>query len=105
MQATGSEILRLTCCLATEAGLRVCAPVHDALLLISKKGNIEHDVYKLQSYLQKASEVLLDGFPLRSENRIFTYPDRYRSEKGTEMWNIVIRHLESLVPSHPKLVA
>jgi DNA polymerase-1 len=31
MQGNGSEMLRLACCLAAEAGLEVCAPVHDAV--------------------------------------------------------------------------
>lgn len=33
MQATGAEMLRIACCLLTEVGIRVCAPVHDALLI------------------------------------------------------------------------
>ena len=33
MQANGAEMLRLACCLATERGVEVCAPVHDALLI------------------------------------------------------------------------
>ena len=33
MQANGAEMLRLACCLATERGVKVCAPVHDALLI------------------------------------------------------------------------
>src|SRR5215467_13136899 len=32
-QANGAEMLRLACCLATERGIEVCAPVHDALLV------------------------------------------------------------------------
>ena len=33
MQSNGAEMLRLACIFATEAGIRVCAPVHDALLI------------------------------------------------------------------------
>jgi len=33
MQANGAEMIRLAACLASEAGLRICAPIHDALLL------------------------------------------------------------------------
>src|SRR5262249_7505714 len=33
MQANGAEMLRLACCLATEQGVRVVAPVHDALMI------------------------------------------------------------------------
>jgi hypothetical protein len=33
MQANGAEMLRVACCLATERGIEVCAPVHDAILI------------------------------------------------------------------------
>lgn len=33
MQANGAEMLRLACCIATEQGIEVCAPVHDAVLI------------------------------------------------------------------------
>ena len=33
MQANGAEMLRLAACLATERGIEVCAPVHDAFLI------------------------------------------------------------------------
>ena len=38
MQANGAEMLRLACCLATERGIEVCAPVHDALLVEGDAG-------------------------------------------------------------------
>ena len=36
--------LRLACCLATECGIRVCAPVHDALLIEAPVAEIEEHV-------------------------------------------------------------
>ena len=33
MQGDGRETLRLACCLATERGVEICAPVHDAVLI------------------------------------------------------------------------
>ena len=41
MQANGAEMLRLACCLATERGIRVCAPVHDALLVEARAEDID----------------------------------------------------------------
>ena len=41
MQANGAEMLRLACCLATERGVAVCAPVHDALLVEGPADRIE----------------------------------------------------------------
>jgi DNA polymerase-1 len=33
MQGNGAEMLRLACCISTERGIEVCAPVHDAVLI------------------------------------------------------------------------
>jgi hypothetical protein len=33
MQGNGAELLRIACCLGTERGVEVCAPVHDAVLI------------------------------------------------------------------------
>ena len=44
IQATGAEMLRLACCLATERGVRICAPVHDAILIEAAEDEIESAV-------------------------------------------------------------
>ena len=44
MQANGAEMLRLACCLATERGIEVCAPVHDAVLICAPLDRLEDDV-------------------------------------------------------------
>ena len=41
MQANGAEILRLACCELTEAGIDVCAPIHDAVLIESSDDRIQ----------------------------------------------------------------
>jgi len=41
MQANSAEMLRLACCLATERGIEVCTPVHDALLVEGTSDQIE----------------------------------------------------------------
>ena len=47
MQANGAEMLRLACCLATERGIEVCAPVHDAVLICAPLGRFEDDVARI----------------------------------------------------------
>jgi len=37
MQANGAEMLRLACCLGTEGGVELCAPVHDAVLMCAPR--------------------------------------------------------------------
>lgn len=94
MQANGAEMLRIACCLATERGIKVCAPVHDALLIEAKDLEIEEVVTATQKIMQRASEIVLSGFALRSEAKIIKYPDRYMDERGTFMWDTITRLLK-----------
>jgi hypothetical protein len=67
MQANGAEMMRLACCEATEKGVGVCCPVHDALLIEAPAHEIEAAVEATRAVMQKASEIVLAGFPLRTE--------------------------------------
>ena len=49
MQANGAEMLRLACCLATERGIEVCAPVHDAVLICAPLDRLDSDVAAMRS--------------------------------------------------------
>jgi hypothetical protein len=97
LQANGAEMLRLACCFATERGIRVCAPVHDALLVEGPAGEIGAVVEASQDAMREASELVLPGFPLRTDARVVRYPDRYSDERGAAMWDTVwglIRELD-----------
>jgi DNA polymerase I len=61
MQANGSELLRLACCLITEAGITVCAPVHDAILIEAPADQLSTVVEKAQSLMASASDIVLGG--------------------------------------------
>ena len=104
MQANGAEMLRLACCLITEAGINVCAPVHDALLIEAPIEAIEAAVAQVQELMAVASEIVLGGFRLRSDAAIVRYPERYMDERGTRMWNTVTQILEEIratrAPAH-----
>lgn len=89
MQANGAEMLRLACCLATERGVEVCAPVHDALLIEAPLDELAEQVRRTQAAMEEASAVVLDGFRLRSDAKLVTAPDRYEDEKGAAMWKLV----------------
>jgi len=76
MQANGAEMLRLAYGLAVEQGIRVCAPVHDALLIEAPLGELDAVVAPTQAIMGDASEVVLDGFRLRSDADVVRYPQR-----------------------------
>ncbi|MEO9935656.1 DNA polymerase [Rhodopirellula bahusiensis] len=92
MQANGAEMLRLACCLATEAGITVCCPVHDAILIEAAEEEITAVVDQTQSIMQEAAAVVLNGFKLESDAKIIRHPDRYQDDdRGIAMWDRVFR--------------
>jgi hypothetical protein len=93
MQANGAEMMRLACCLATERGITVCCPVHDALLVEGPADGIEAVVAETQRAMGEASELVLPGFPLRTDAKIVRHPDRYMDDRGRGMWETVCRLL------------
>jgi DNA polymerase I-like protein with 3'-5' exonuclease and polymerase domains len=92
MQANGAEMLRLACCLATERGIEICAPVHDAVMICAPLDRLDDHVAGMQAAMAEASRIVLDGFELSSDAHITRYPDRYRDSggRGDEMWNTVM---------------
>ena len=100
MQATGAEMLRIACCLLTEAGIRVCAPVHDAVLIEAPLDELDTVIKKTQSLMAEASKVVLDGFELGSDAKEIRYPDRYTDKRGIVMWDTVMTILNTL--EHPR---
>jgi hypothetical protein len=89
MQANGAEMMRLACCLATERGIGVCCPIHDALLVEGSADAIEDVVDGTQQAMREASELVLPGFPLRTDAKIVRWPDRYVDPRGESMWRTV----------------
>jgi hypothetical protein len=96
MQANGAEMLRLACCLATERGIAVCAPVHDALLVEGSVEEIQDVVAQTQAVMAEASRVVLAGFELRSDAKIVRHPERYSDPRGERMWKTVMGILAEL---------
>ena len=103
MQANGAEMLRLACCFAVEAGVPVCAPVHDAVLICSPLDRLNDDVARMRACMAKASTIVLDGFELRTDVNIVQCPDRYRDPRGTVMWNRVMQLIAVREAAHPEV--
>ena len=90
MQANGAEMLRIACILLTEAGIRVCAPIHDALLIEAPLDELDQAIATTKSLMLEASRIVLDGFELGSDVKEVRYPDRYMDKRGVVMWNKVM---------------
>lgn len=89
MQANGAEMMRLACCLTTETGIRVCATLHDALMIEAQLSDLDAAVADTQRKMAEASSVVLDGFELRSEARVVRHPGCLGDDRGSAIWPIV----------------
>lgn len=98
MQANGAEMLRIACCLATERGIEVCAPVHDAVLIAAPLDRLDADVAAMQAAMVEASREVLAGFELRTEAKVVRYPDRYMDPRGVTMWKRVCGLVQAAEP-------
>jgi DNA polymerase I-like protein with 3'-5' exonuclease and polymerase domains len=91
MQANGAEMMRLACIRGTEIGIKICAPVHDAVLIEAPLDRLDDDVTRMQEVMAQASRAVLNGFTIGSDAKIVRYPERYMDKRGEKMWDVVNR--------------
>jgi hypothetical protein len=95
VQSTGADILRIACVLATRHGIKLLAPIHDAVLIEAPVDRIEADVALMQEIMRRASRIVLNAtvegtHELRTEATIVRYPARYSDKRGDAIWDHVI---------------
>jgi DNA polymerase-1 len=93
MQGNGAEMLRLACALATERGINVCAPIHDALLIEASTETIGDAVASTRAAMSEAARAVLGGVDIATEASVVTWPDRYEDPRGEVMWDRVMKLL------------
>jgi DNA polymerase I len=98
IQATGADILRISCILAARHGIKLLAPVHDAVLIEAPLERIEADVALMREIMRRASRIVLNDdargtHELRTDANIVRHPDRYTDKRGKEIWAYVLKHL------------
>jgi DNA polymerase-1 len=96
MQANGAEMLRLACVEAIERGIKVCAPVHDAILIEAPADKINERVTQMQEVMAWASEVVLDGFTLSTDVHLVCSGERYFDKRGESLWHRINSIVEGL---------
>jgi DNA polymerase I len=95
MQANGAEMLRIACCLATERGIQVVAPVHDAVMIYAPLDRLDQDIAGMRAAMAEASRAVLGGFEIRTNvEHLVRYPDRYEDDRGRVMWARVMELLK-----------
>ena len=100
VQANAAELMRYAAIRATEAGLKVCCPVHDAFLIEGSLDEIGTEeapgphVELLRTIMGDASEAILGaGYRIRADVKIRRWPETYRETRGLEIFNILVSEL------------
>jgi DNA polymerase-1 len=98
VQATGADVLRIACILAARHGIKIVAPVHDAVLIEAPIEQIEADVARMREIMRRASRIVFnataDGtHELRTDATIVRYPNRCSDKRGAVIWERVLELL------------
>jgi DNA polymerase-1 len=94
MQAHGAEAMRAAAIAATETGLGVCCPVHDAFLISATSDEIDESVTQMRRIMAKAGRLVTGGLEIRTDVKIARWPYRYMDGRGKAMWDTVMKLLE-----------
>jgi DNA polymerase-1 len=96
-QGNGAEMLRLALCLGIERGVKIVAPVHDAVMIEAPVAEIEDAVRTMrEAMLEASSAVLGNGLQCHVKSMITKYPDRYSDPRGVVMWEKTMKLLAGL---------
>jgi hypothetical protein len=104
VQAHAAEVLRLACCLLTERGIGVCAPVHDAVLVEAPACRIDEVTAETRAVLAEASRIVLGGPGLRSDAQTVRTPDRLLDDASRAFWGRLTGYLDRAEPGPPRVI-
>jgi DNA polymerase I len=94
VQSHGAEMMRAAAIAATEVGLAIAAPVHDAFVLLAPLASLDTDITALRAIMEAAGRAII-GIPVGTDVKIVKPPDRYMDPRGAEMWTKVMVLLDA----------
>lgn len=94
MQGNGADMMRVACCLGTEAGIQVCCPIHDAVLIEAPLESLEVDAEAMMAIMRKAAPRRAARLEVDADAKYIRYPDRYMDPRGAGMWETITKLLD-----------
>ena len=98
MQSAGAEMMRIAAIAGTEAGLDVCAPVHDAFLIAAPLERLDGDVATMRGLMSRAGRAVTGGLVVRTDVEVVRWPGRFMDARGAAMWDRVVAMLPEQLP-------
>jgi hypothetical protein len=91
-QSAGADMMRIVTIAATEAGIAVCAPVHDAVWVMAPLKELDDTTEHMRDLMRRASIAVTDGHACRiATEHVVRYPQclgdvRDAEARGQLMW-------------------
>jgi hypothetical protein len=94
-QGNGADMLRFAAGFICDAGVMLDATIHDAVLIEAAAGDIDAAVDQARQAMDRASELVLYGFRLRTDPdpEVIRWPDRYRDARGAAFFDELVNRL------------
>ena len=89
IQAGGAETLRLAVIALEEAGHRVVAPVHDAVLVELPEAGADEALADVRRLMELAGEAMTGGLRIRTDVELTKPRDHFIDKRGVEMWQLL----------------
>ena len=91
-QASGADMMRLAAIAAHEVGIRICAPVHDAFVIMAPVSELDDAISTMTRIMMRASASVTGGLEIPVEKSFeIRWPDclgdvRKEKAKGQALW-------------------
>jgi len=92
-QGNAADMLRLAAGFICDGGIMLDATIHDAVLIEADTDAIDAAVDRAQRHMDRASELVLYGFRLRTDCELIHWPDRYRDNRGAAFFDELMERL------------
>lgn len=102
-QGNAADMLRLAASFIVDSGVMLDATVHDAVLVEADADDIDAAVEATRNAMNRASQLVLPGFTLRTDADVIRWPERYRDDRGAAFFDELMNRLEARQGSyHPR---
>jgi DNA polymerase I-like protein with 3'-5' exonuclease and polymerase domains len=94
-QGNAADMLRLAAAFTVEAGVQLDATIHDAVFVEADFDGIDAAVEVTIKAMNRASQLVLNGFTLRTDAELIRWPDRYRDDRGAAFFDEMVTRLQA----------
>jgi DNA polymerase-1 len=89
VQAGGGEVLRVAIIALEEAGHRVIAPVHDAVLVEMAEEGHEAELAEIRRIMEEAGKAITGGLTIRTDADLVMPGGHFEDGRGRAMWEAI----------------